>query len=309
MPTVLIAFNPRSGTMNRQALVAELVDCLEARGYVACVVHDLKELESRVQDLLDRRELLAVVAAGGDGTISAVLTRIPPQCPIAVLPLGSENLLAKHYRIPRSPAICAAAIAKNEPVVLDAMEVSNAHLQRPMIATLMATVGFDSDVVRLVHQNRRSHITRWAYRFQILYSWWTYRWPALRITTDQSWEARWLFVFNIPRYATGLKIIEDADPTDGLLAIGFFTKSGRIRGLLQYLSVLCGLHRRRSDWRELKATGVRIDYLVSEVRDSQRDPPGSQVQRIASLQVDGDWAGELPAEIKLLPQHIRLLVP
>lgn len=319
MPTVLIAANPKSGNTNRQSLVQELAELLRNSGLTAVIVHDLEQLEELSKDLFARDELRAVVAAGGDGTISAVVTRIPPQCPIAILPLGSENLLAKHYSIPRSPSICAASVSASRIVVIDAMQVTNQQLDRPMIATLMASVGFDSDVVRLVHLNRKSHITRWAYRFQILYSWWTYQWPLLNLTVHPSshgqsstYQAHWLFVFNIPQYAAGLKILPDAAPDDGYLAVGFFKRSGRIRGIFQYLSVLLGTHRRRSDWLELETNQLQIDY--SNPKDAPKlsgheAAATADQDPIASLQVDGDWVGSPPASIELLPARIRLIVP
>ena len=40
------------------------------------------------------------IAAGGDGTVSTVANRTPLGTPVTVLPLGTENLLAKYLDIP-----------------------------------------------------------------------------------------------------------------------------------------------------------------------------------------------------------------
>lgn len=342
MPTVLIAANPKSGNADRRALVEELQQLLQNQGYRVVVLQDLDELEKQVQLHFETKELEAVVAAGGDGTVSAVLTRIPAECPIAIFPLGSENLLAKQYQILRSPAFCTEMIVRGKTVQLDAMEVITSALPRPMIATLMASVGFDSDVVRLVHVNRKSHITRWAYRWQCWMSWRTYRWPLLSVSLHPGQNdapalkrtAKWLFVFNVPQYAAGLQIMRDANPADGKLGVGFFTNSGPIRGIFQYLDVLLGKHRNRSDWQEYQTTKIELGYACSNPSPSGVPPTELELEKqtvapepsnaevgtvsrerkipkdgVASLQVDGDWVGELPASIEIKPARIRLIVP
>ena len=47
--------------------------------------------------------LRAVVAAGGDGTIRLIAKRTPPGTPLAVLPLGTENLLARYLELTADP--------------------------------------------------------------------------------------------------------------------------------------------------------------------------------------------------------------
>jgi diacylglycerol kinase family enzyme len=300
LKTVLIAANPKSGNTDRLELVEALAHHLTVDGYRAEIVSELEKLQGRIQCLHADGDLESVVAAGGDGTVSAVATRTPTETPIAILPLGSENLLAQYYGIPRNPSHCAKAIAKRDLRILDAMDTQGT------ISLLMASVGFDAEVVRRVHQHRRSHITRWAYRYQAWYTWWTYRWPTLNVSISQSigdgfetnsttYPSQWCFVFNVPRYAAGLSIIERSDPSDGKLDVGLFETSGPIRGLMQFWDVLRGRHMRRPDWRHLSACEIDI-----------RLAPGTRGE--AGAQLDGDWAGPLPIRIRISPQRVRLIV-
>ncbi|XZE37184.1 diacylglycerol/lipid kinase family protein [Pirellulaceae bacterium SH501] len=300
MKTVLIAANPKSGNTDRQELVQALARQLSDEGYHTEVVSQLEALQDRIQTLNGEGELNAVVAAGGDGTVSAVATRTPASIPIAILPLGSENLLAQYYSIPRNPSHCAKTIARREIRILDAMKIDGT------VSLLMASVGFDAEVVRRVHQNRRSHITRWAYRYQAWCTWLSYRWPKFQVSISQSagdcidreattYSSQWCFVFNIPRYAAGLSIMDQSDPSDGLLDIGLFETSGPIRGLFQFWDVMRGRHMRRRDWHHLSACQV-------DIRKAEDSAGETSVQR------DGDWGGSLPIRIQVAPSRVRLLV-
>lgn len=297
METVLIAANPKSGSKSRFELVAELEHRIGSLGYRCEVITQLEELESRAQLLNGDHELRAVVAAGGDGTISAVAQRTPIDVPLRILPLGSENLLANYLSISSNPFHCAEAIHRNQIRQMDGMDVGG------RLAFVMVSVGFDAEVVRRVHQSRKSHITRWAYRFSALATWILYGWPAFSIRIHhvennvlQTVEgtSQWCFVFNVPRYATGLSLLPDSDPSDGLLNVGYFERSGRIRGIFQYLQVLRGNHRSNKHWR---------DCLGSEVQIS--DQPNSKAP---AFQYDGDWGGMLPVSIRVLARRLKLVI-
>lgn len=281
----------------------ELVDQLSQRlieyNFDVHIEFQLGDLEKQISDRWENGSLAAVVAAGGDGTVNAIATRTPPQVPIAVLPLGSENLLARYYGWDQSPEACAARIKNGDTAVIDAMEING------QLGLIMVSIGFDSEVVRLVHTNRKSHITRWAYRYQAIKAWLTYRWPVHKIhyrIDDSSHEefiqGQWIFVFNIPKYATDLHILDNADPSDGLIDLGMFTKSGPLRGLFQYFDALRGRHRQRSDWTERRVTELRCENITASNQSSSYT---------STYQFDGDSGGNMPMVIRVLPKRLKLL--
>jgi diacylglycerol kinase family enzyme len=280
-------------------LVDQLAQRLSEYDFEVCIEFQLSDLAKRISERLESGSLAAVVAAGGDGTVNAIATRTPPQVPIAVLPLGSENLLARYYGWDRSPETCATRIKNGNTVVIDAMEING------QLGLIMVSIGFDSEVVRLVHTNRKSHITRWAYRYQAIKAWLTYRWPAHKIHyridnshQEEIVQGQWIFVFNIPKYATDLHILDNADPSDGLIDLGMFTKSGPIRGLFQYFDALRGRHRQRSDWTERRVTELRCENISYD--------KGAH-SYTSTYQFDGDSGGSMPMNIKVLPKRVKLL--
>src|SRR5437016_874637 len=93
---VLIAVNPRAGAQNRQTIVDTLCQELWKQGCEPSVHADIDELAHNAESLMDSGKLRAVVSAGGDGTFRLIAERTPPRTPLVVLPLGTENLLARY---------------------------------------------------------------------------------------------------------------------------------------------------------------------------------------------------------------------
>jgi diacylglycerol kinase family enzyme len=216
--------------------------------------------------------------------------------------LGSENLLAKYFGLTCDVEATALAIEAMRTIALDVYDANG------KICLLMASVGFDADVVHHVHRNRESHVTRWKYWKSIMWSLSSYRWPSLHIElldaegrTIESFDGDWLFAFNVPRYAANLQILECAQIDDGLLEVCGFRGSGLWTGLQHYWSVRSGGHEQLSTWFRKRASGARISEANS---DRSINHAGG-----ASFQLDGDWGGELPLEIRFTGERATLVVP
>ena len=291
--SIVIAANPKSGSSSGLVKAQGLAEALESDGWEVELTTDLDRMQEMVFRYHSQGRLRTVVSAGGDGTASAVLNRIPIEVPLTIFPLGSENLLAHQYRLPRD----VEAVR----LMVGGMSVRSFDLFRAngRLFLIMASVGFDAQVVRSVHENRRSHITRWAYRFGILRAIGTYRWPELEVEVlgQGGWESlgtcHWLFGFNVPKYAAGIHIMDEADADDGLLDVGMLRGGNVLIGFWNYLTVAMGIHRRGDRWSERRVRGLRV-----------RSPAGQGV-----YQVDGDYGGPLPLEILYTGTKATLVVP
>ena len=87
--SIVISMNPNSGSMNQQGVVEELKVELVDRGFDVQLMTDIDEVKKASLELLKSNSLRAVVAAGGDGTVSLLANLLTPQIPIAILPLGT----------------------------------------------------------------------------------------------------------------------------------------------------------------------------------------------------------------------------
>ena len=86
-----------------------------------------------------------------------VVNSIPVGVPLAILPLGTENLLAKYLQIPPDPERVADLICAGRTVPLDAGRANG------RIFLLMVGCGFDAEVVRRLHAAREGHISHLDY--------------------------------------------------------------------------------------------------------------------------------------------------
>src|SRR5947208_3309383 len=106
---VPILANPRAGSGKSRRIVDGLVIALRARALTPLLCWHREELD-KVLGASAREDVRCVVAAGGDGTLLEVINRAAG-IPAAVLPLGNENLVARHCGISRCGRRLADVIA------------------------------------------------------------------------------------------------------------------------------------------------------------------------------------------------------
>jgi diacylglycerol kinase family enzyme len=294
---VLIAANPHAGAADGGARVEELRKALDSLGFQVEVVPDRVEAVAKAAQLHRSGTLRALVAAGGDGTAADLLNRTEPGFPLALLPLGTENLLARCLQVPRAPGEVGNLIASGHTIQVDAASANG------RLFLLMAGCGFDADVVNRLHAARQGHITQFSYAKPIWDSIRNYRYPEFRVTyrlslaedttpVEHSVVARWAFVSNLPLYGGGLSLSPDACGTDGLLDLCLFQGQSFWAGVRYVASIICRTHRRMSDCVTARATRVVIES----------DEP-------VPYQLDGDPGGMLPLIIDILPRRLTIIAP
>ena len=303
---ILISLNPKAGrrpaAQRAEKLRAELV----SRGFDVELLTGLDEVEQRARDLFRAGTLRALIGAGGDGTAAELVRRTDPGTPITLLPAGTANLIAKEFHLPFSPAKSAQMIETGTPLSLDAAEANG------KLFLIMFTAGIDAEIVAQVHRKReeafqgtkggRGHIGYLSYLRPVFTSVCRYPYPAIRVEPAEesagsaSRPVRWGFLFNIPRYGFAAAPCLDSDPQDGRLDYCGFRRGGLFPSLFGILSALLG-----KSHRFLPGTvfGKGARFQISPC-----DP-----NTLIPCQIDGDPAGYLPAEIRILPRRFTLLVP
>lgn len=313
---ILIAANPHSGAVDRRPMLEKLHKALESAGFTPILCYDLARWQTLVSELLAKGELKAVISAGGDGTLAAVVNRVPASVPILVVPLGTENLLAKHFGLSAEIGPVVELIRSGRVVRIDAGQANG------RLFLVMLSCGFDAAVVARMHLERRGHISRWSWAKPIWRTLMSYRYPTISVRCD-SWRgmsdthlisegvssqnfntapippptadnftAKWVFVFNVPRYAAGLPIAEHAIDDDGLLDVCTFRGGSIWRGLAYLWAIFTRSHKKLSDCRIGKCEALDLE--------SRHEVP---------YQVDGDYGGMLPVRIEVIPHRVSLIVP
>lgn len=291
-PWVAIQRNPRSGSGRRRRELVDLCRTLRCHDITPRLFARREELDERVREMTSRKHLVAVVAAGGDGTVVDVVNR-HPDVPLAVLPMGTENLLARFLRLPGSGRELGELIAAGCTRKLD---VGRANGQ---LFTLVASAGFDAFVAHELDRNRSGHITHFAYVQPIWTALRTYRYPRLRVFVDDQpdpIEGVVVMVSNLPAYGMRLKVGQSATADDGQFVVTVLQRGSAFQMFRYAIKLLCGTHERARDVRVVTAKRVRISAV---------DPGEGTVP----FQVDGDPAGEVPVELECLPGSLEVFVP
>src|SRR4051812_41520364 len=176
-----IAANAGSGRGRGRRQVERLERELERLGLEPRVAWTLPERSALVAESAGDPGCRCLVAAGGDGTVAALVNE-RPSVPITVLPAGAQNLFARPFGPRRDPLGLAATIAPGRGARLDLGQTATRRF------TLMAGIGFDADVVNRHHGARvgRAGVARptnrGAYVESVLRSSLEYRLPPLTLT-------------------------------------------------------------------------------------------------------------------------------
>ncbi len=296
-----IAANAGSGRGAGRGAVEGFAAALESLSIGCRIAWTPAERQAMVAEAGRAGDCRCLVAAGGDGTVSALLND-RPGVPIAVLPTGTENLFARHFRFDRRPERLARAIADGRVAPLDLGVAGGRRF------SLMAGVGFDADVVtrhhvaRVARTGRARPTHRGAYVEPVLRSSLSYRFPELSVRVDdpgaeETIVGTTVFVFNLPRYAMGLPFAPEARGDDGRLDLIVFRKPGAFRALHYLWLVLRGSHLRRDDVQHRR---VRLATIRGPVP--------------VPFQLDGDPGGLVestavgPLAIRVLPGEVEVIV-
>lgn len=285
---VAVLRNPRSGSGARRALLLDFIRSARRLGLNVRMFKDRDRMQDSIARAEGRQPVHCIVAAGGDGTVADVINRFP-LVPIAILPMGTENLLARYLQVPASGSEVARLIAVESRRRFDLGQAGTRRF------ALMVSAGFDADVVRRIHASRRGNISHSSYIQPILDSLRSFEYPPLRIEVDGalvSAEARLAMVVNIPAYALGLPVARSARGDDGRLDVRLFGQGSAFQMVRYFCNLALGTHERLPDVMSLTGRRVRID--------SERPVP---------LQADGDPAGFTPVEISLLPGALDVYAP
>lgn len=310
---VLILANPFSGTGPNRKRVGELVAALEARGLSAEVVWEPGERIAALQQLEGDDPI--VVAAGGDGSIADVVNDMDAagrlHLRFATLPVGNENLLAQYFGFTLKAEPMAAAIARGETQAVDlvrlrslseaeSVEHSPSSPAVDRLFTLMASSGFDAEVIHRLDRWRKNHpegelrrVNRRRYLLRIFEAIRGYRYPGVTLVADGKEVAgHQAYVFNMPMYGGGLKFAPDARADDQQLDWVVFERPGFLRLLGYHWLVVRGKHLRG----RTVACGRASKIIL-------RTTGGGPVP----TQADGDPAGHTPLDMTVLPGALRVI--
>ncbi|MCG8509544.1 MAG: hypothetical protein MI741_09985, partial [Rhodospirillales bacterium] len=257
---VAITANPYSGSRTNRRYVDAMAWALREQKLDPQIIWDPAHRAEQLNDPNLFDHCRCVIAAGGDGSLTDVINDLAAGghlagMPLAMLPMGNENLFARQFGFSRHVETTARAIARGKTLRCDLGRCNGTLFH------LMASAGFDADVVHRVDRWRRNGVTadpaasatlrrinRMRYVMRTLGTLAEYNYPKIHVDDgEQQVDLAQVFIFNLPQYAAGAAICPQADPHDGLLNWVGFEKPGAWH-FAQYAAwSFFGRHFKRSD--------------------------------------------------------------
>lgn len=294
---IFLIYNPAAGSLVRRGerLLNQSLQILEQAGHKVTAV---PTTGPQTAGGIARRCLESgadlILAAGGDGTINEVINGMAgSQVPMGILPGGTANMLAVELGLGPRMQRAASLVGACDPerVSLGLLQCADTP---PRHFLLMAGIGLDAHIVYSLNLKLKSRLGKLAYwlagfgqlerrleEFQVEAG-------GRRVTASFALASR------VRNYGGDLEIATTANLLEPVFALVLFEGAQAYRYLRYFVGVLT-----RSLERMEGVTVLHVDRL------SCSGPPGTRVY----VQVDGEYAGRLPATAQIVPDSLTLLLP
>jgi YegS/Rv2252/BmrU family lipid kinase len=290
---VVVILNSGAGRAGDDDIEKTVISEFERAGCLVTIrrVRSGEELISTAQD--SATDCDVIVAAGGDGTISAVASvAIQEEKVLGVLPLGTLNHFSKDLGIPQEVAGAVDVIARANIRQVDIAEVNGRYFINN------SSIGLYPRLVR-TRERRQSlgHGKWWAALWALTRIVRRYPFQNIKLQLDDNELQRktpFLFVGNnvyeMDLYNIGARPRLD----EGKLCIYLLRRSGRTGLLLLILRTLFGGLRRDKNFEEFRTTKLRVETRKSSML----------------VALDGEVAAmDTPLEYKIHPGELKVIVP
>jgi YegS/Rv2252/BmrU family lipid kinase len=285
---LLIIYNPAAGR-RRKRRFDDVVARLQALGCLITISQTSGPGDARrLAGEADTRHFDVLVVAGGDGTVNEAINGLgDADLPLALMPLGTSNVLAAEIGLRGDPARVAETIASGVPRPIS-VGVANGHR-----FVLMAGVGFDAHVVATVDLRLKRWVGRSAYGLAIIRQLWRFSFPHYTVRVDGAeWPVLSVIVASARRYGGPFVCAPDAGLDDPVFRVCLFERSSRLALAGYVVALFAGFLPRMPGFRILPAGRV-------EITGPAADP----------VQADGDVIARLGVTIERLPNALSLIFP
>jgi diacylglycerol kinase family enzyme len=242
-----------------------------------------------------------VIGCGGDGTLNEIVNGLAAQqnghrVPLALLPAGTANVLAKELNLPWDIPHAARQLANGElrdvPLGL-ATPLDDPYRKRYFLS--VAGAGPDGMIVYSIDLGLKARVGILAYWWQGARQVLRYNFPRFRVVTPgRHTDVSLVIVGRTKHYGGPFKITTGAELFEDQFELAALTTRSGLR-YLSYLPTLWLGNLR-------KARGVHFwksDVVVCEPLDANP----------VYAQIDGEPFTRLPVEFRIVPKALKLLVP
>lgn len=285
--------NPTAGRGQTGVIWQELARELDTRkvSYRAILTTRQGEATEIAQKSATRDDV-AIVAVGGDGTITEVVNgMVGSPSYLGIIPTGSGNDLARTLELPQHPLDACLSVLGGHPRAIDLGRVNGRHFIN------VAGAGFDAEICKLMNDDLRWLKGMPAYVVATVTT--LFRYSPVQIEMELDGDRRFsikamlVSVANGRYYGGGMKIAPEAEIDDGLFDVCILEALSKPAFLTAFPRVYEGKHVTHPRFSSHRARKVRLTPLT---------------KRPVIVQADGEVVGNLPLEMEVVPKACRILV-
>ena len=241
-----------------------------------------------------------IVAAGGDGTVNETLNGLGDvpggfaRARLGVLPLGTINVFARELQIPLEIPQAWEVLQRGGEMKMDLpwAEFSVAGVRKKQYFAQLAGSGLDARAIEMVSWSLKKRFGPLAYLLAGLQALGEAKPTITARAGDRSVAGELVLIGNGRRYGGTFDIFPRAELTNGRLEV-------------------CGVPR--MDWPTLLrcAPGLLLRGRLPEgvIQSFSAERLSLSSPTPAAFELDGEWVGQLPVELGVDPQALRVAVP
>jgi YegS/Rv2252/BmrU family lipid kinase len=271
-----LLINAQSGSA--RAASKAVVEALEEYGFMLSKVYKVNRrnpLADALRSIVRRKPHLLVVA-GGDGTVSTVLSRlVGKDIQVIIIPLGTTNNFARSLEIPLTIREAVAHAAKHTALAVDMGVLNGKYFAN------VASVGVSAEIAKNVSLKNKYRFGRAAYVLEGFRQFWRHK--PFTVTIEDSrknltikLETHQIIIAN-GRYHAGKQVAEDASIDNGQLILFALGGASRFSLMLHLLDFYFGKRRRV----------VHSSYFIGREVTLTTDAP-------LDVEVDGEVSARMP---------------
>lgn len=290
--SVILICNPVAKKVSEKKIL-KASHFLKSKGYTADILYTEKKghAENLARQAVKASPML-IIAAGGDGTFNEVVNGIAgSEVPMAILPLGTTNVLAKELNVPEDVDEALEVAIKGNPKTVSLGRIAPAGHSLPATCyfVLMAGIGFDGEAVFGVNEILKKFSGKGAYIYSGIKTLSGFKPAELFFYIDgKTFSGYTAIIGKSAKYGGHYMITPDAKLSDPFLYVCLFKGKNRSDFLRYTLGIFMGRHLRFEDVEYMKATTIEVNGR-------------------AHIQIDGDYFGKTPVMVDIVPNIVRLI--
>ncbi len=255
----LLIINPTSGKGIYKSLIAKA-----EKAFSCCKDHFLEiKITAKQGDAIEfakNSKADVMIAAGGDGTVNEVINGIMMNTTmnqgkpkLAIIPLGTSNMVARSLNIPKNIDQAIQLILYNRRKDIDIGKINDRYF------SIGCGIGLDAMMYKNVEPKIKKLFGEVAYPLSFIKTVFNYNPELLNVRIgNKTYEGYYVLVCNITQFHNLFRLVKCSRDDDGLFDVLIFKKKELVHIFRYVLGVAAQQTHKLKDLHCLKASELKI---------------------------------------------------